>query len=420
MSMDKTRDPAIKRRKKLRRIALGAVGLAAILAVTVAIYSMEPAAYPVDRQAIWTGVVERGEMVRKVRGPGTLVPEEVRWIPARTEGTVEAILTKPGVEVTPDTVILELANPELEQELEDAELALASARAEYENLRAQLDSQLLEREALMAGVKAELDAAALQTDADAELQKEGLIPDINYKRSELRSSQLAEQLGIERKRYEKVRQSVEAQLAARRSQVAQQEALYQLRRSQLGSLRVRAGITGVLQAVPVEAGQQVQPGETLARVARPDTLMAELQIPETQAKDVTVGQPALIDTRNGVVEGRVIRVDPAVQNGYVQVDVDLVGELPKGARPDLSVDGTIQIERLEDVLYVNRPAYGETGSTIQLFKIVDEGDRAVRVDVALGRASVNTIEVVSGLERGDEVILSDPSAWDGHDVLSLN
>jgi HlyD family secretion protein len=172
--------------------------------------------------------------------------------------------------------------------------------------------------------------------------------------------------------------------------------------------------------VPVEAGQQVQPGETLARVARPDTLMAELQIPETQAKDVTVGQPALIDTRNGVVEGRVIRVDPAVQNGYVQVDVDLVGELPKGARPDLSVDGTIQIERLEDVLYVNRPAYGETGSTIQLFKIVDDGDRAVRVDVALGRASVNTIEVVSGLERGDEVILSDPSAWDGHDVLSLN
>jgi HlyD family secretion protein len=420
MSMDKTRDPAIKRRKQLRRIALGAVGLAAILAVTVAIYSMEPAAYPVDRQAIWTGVVERGEMVRKVRGPGTLVPEEVRWIPARTEGTVEAILTKPGVEVTADTVILELANPELEQELEDAELALASARAEYENLRAQLDSQLLEREALMAGVAADLEAAKLQTDADAELQQEGLIPEINYKRSQLRSSQLAEQLGIERKRYEKVRQSVEAQLAARRSQVAQQEALYQLRRSQLGSLRVRAGITGVLQEVPVEAGQQVQPGETLARVARPDTLMAELQIPETQAKDVTVGQPALIDTRNGVVEGRVIRVDPAVQNGYVQVDVDLVGELPKGARPDLSVDGTIQIERLEDVLYVNRPAYGETGSTIQLFKIVDDGDRAVRVDVALGRASVNTIEVVSGLERGDEVILSDPSAWDGHDVLSLN
>jgi HlyD family secretion protein len=322
--------------------------------------------------------------------------------------------------VTPDTIIVELANPELEQELEDAELALASAGSEYENLRAQLDSQLLEREALMAGVAADLEAAKLQTDADAELQKEGLIPEINYKRSQLRSSQLAEQLGIERKRYEKVRQSVEAQLAARRSQVAQQEALYQLRRSQLGSLRVRAGITGVLQEVPVEAGQQVQPGETLARVARPDTLMAELQIPETQAKDVTVGQPALIDTRNGVVEGRVIRVDPAVQNGYVQVDVDLVGELPKGARPDLSVDGTIQIERLEDVLYVNRPAYGETGSTIQLFKIVDDGDRAVRVDVALGRASVNTIEVVSGLERGDEVILSDPSAWDGHDVLSLN
>ena len=419
MAMDKTRDPAIKKRKQMRRIAFGVLGVAAILAVTVAIYSMEPAAYPVERQAIWTGVVERGEMLRRVRGPGTLVPEEVRWIPARTEGTVEAILTKPGVEVTPDTVILELANPELEQELEDAQLALASARAEYENLRAQLDSQLLEREAVLAGVRASLEAAELQSDADAELQKEGLIPDINYKRSELQSGQLAEQLAIERQRYEKARQSAEAQLAARRSQVAQQEALFQLRQSQLGSLSVRAGIAGVLQEVPVEAGQQVQPGETLARVARPDTLMAELQIPETQAKDVTVGQPALIDTRNGVVEGRVIRVDPAVQNGYVQVDVDLVGELPKGARPDLSVDGTIQIERLDDVLYVNRPAYGETGSTIQLFKVIDDGDRAVRVDVALGRASVNTIEVVSGLEEGDEVILSDPSAWDGHDVLSL-
>ena len=419
MSMDKTRDPAIKKRKQIRRIALAGVGVGALLAVTFAIYSMEPAAYPVDRQAIWTGTVQRGEMVRRVRGPGTLVPEEVRWIPARTEGRVEEILTKPGVEVTPDTIIVELANPELEQELEDAELALASAGSEYENLRAQLDSELLEREAILAGVRADLEAARLQTDADAALQEEGLIPEINYKRSELQSSQLAEQLEIEHKRYAKAKQSVEARLAARRSQVAQTQALYQLRRSQLASLSVRAGIRGVLQEVPVEVGQQVQPGETLARVARPDTLMAELQIPETQAKDVTVGQSAEIDTRNGVVAGQVIRVDPAVQNGYVQVDVDLVGELPKGARPDLSVDGTIQIERLDDVLYVNRPAYGETGSTIQLFKVVDGGDRAVRVDVALGRASVNTIEVVSGLEEGDEVILSDPSAWDGHDVLSL-
>jgi len=419
MAMDRTRDPAIKKRKQVRRIALGVIGVAAVLAVTVAIYSMEPAAYPVDRQAVWTGKVERGEMLRRVRGPGTLVPEEVRWIPARTEGRVETIRTKPGVSVEPDTVILELVNPELEQELEDAHLALASANADAENLRAQLSSDLLEREALLARVRADLESARLQTDADAELQKEGLIPEINYKRSQLQSNQLEEQLKIEQQRYEKAREGVEAQLAARRSQVAQQQALYQLRQSQLASLKVRAGIHGVLQEVPVEVGQQVQPGDTLARVAQPETLMAELQIPETQAKDVTVGQPAQIDTRNGVIDGSVIRVDPAVQNGYVQVDVDLEGELPKGARPDLSVDGTIEIERLDDVLYVARPAYGEAGSRIQLFKIVGDGDEAVRVDVGLGRASVNTIEVVSGLQEGDEVILSDPSAWDGHDRLKL-
>lgn len=419
MPMDKVRDPAIMRKKKIRRIALGALGAVAILAISVAIYSLEPAAYPVKKEAIWTGVVERGEMVRRVRGPGTLVPEDVRWIPARTNGRVEAILTKPGVEVTPDTVIVELVNPELEQELEDAQLSLSSARAEYENLRAQLDSTLLEREARLIQVKADMESSRLQADADAELAAEGLIPDINQKRSKLQADQLDEQVAIETQRYEKARTSIAAQLTARRAQVQQQEAFYQLRRSQLDSLKVRAGITGVLQEVPVEVGQQLTPGEPLARVARPDTLMAELQIPETQAKDVTVGQTASIDTRNGIVEGRVMRVDPAVQNGYVQVDVDLIGDLPRGARPDLSVDGTIQIERLENVLYVDRPAYGETGSTVQLFKIVGDGDEAVRVDVGLGRSSVNTIEIVSGLEEGDEVILSDPSGWDGHDRLKL-
>lgn len=419
MSMDKARDPAIKRKKKIRRIVLAVAGVTALLALSVAIYSLEPAAYPVEREAIWTDTVERGEMVRRVRGPGTLVPEEVRWIPARTQGTVERILTKPGVEVAADTVILELANPELAQELEDARLALASERADHENLRSQLESDLLEREARVTQVRADLEAAKLQADADEELAGEGLIPDINYKRSQLRADQLEEQLAIEQKRYQRAEESVEAQLTAGEAQVAQQRALFELRRAQMESLRVRAGIDGVLQEVPVEAGQQVQPGETLARVARPDTLMAELQIPETQAKDVTVGQRAEIDTRNGVVEGRVIRVDPAVQNGYVQVDVDLVGELPKGARPDLSVDGTIEIERLEDVLYVDRPAYGESGSTIQLFKLVGDGNQAVRTDVSLGRSSVNTIEVLAGLDEGDTVILSDPSAWDGHDRLKL-
>jgi HlyD family secretion protein len=357
-------------------------------------------------------------MVRQVRGPGTLVPQEVRWVPARTEGRVEW-RAQPGIEVAADTVLLELTNPELQQEVESADLELRSARAEYDNLRAQLASSLLEREAQLAAVAADLEAARLEADANAELAAGGLIPDITLKRSLLQTRQLEEQVAIERQRLAKAREAVEAQLAARRAQVAQAEAVWRLRRSQVGSLEVRAGIAGVLQEVPVEVGQRVAPGTILARVARPDSLKAELQIPETQAKDVTVGQMAAIDTRNGVVRGRVVRIDPAVRNGYVTVDVAMEGPLPKGARPDLSVDGTIQIERLDDVLHVGRPAYGESGATIQLFKVVGDGDEAVRVDVALGRASVNTIEVVSGLEEGDVVILSDPSAWDGHDRLKL-
>jgi len=419
MSMDIQRDPSVKRKKKLRRIALAAAGAAALLAITVAIYSLEPAAYPVDRDALYTDTVKRGDMVRQVRGPGTLVPEEVRWIPARTEGRVERI-TQPGIEVGPDTVILELVNPELLQEVEDAGLALRSAEADYRNLQAQLESELLESQAAREAVEADLEAARLDAEANAELAASGLIPDIELKRSRLVEGQLESRLRIEERRLEKAEDSVAARLAARRAQVEQLVAAARLRRSQADSLRVRAGITGVLQEVPVEVGQQVRPGEILARVARPDTLKAELQIPETQAKDLTVGQPARIDTRNGIVPGRVVRIDPAVQNGYVLVDVDLEGELPRGARPDLSVDGTIQIEKLEDVLYVGRPAYGESGSTIQLFEIVGDGDAAVRVDVRLGRASVNTIEVVSGLEEGDVVILSDPSPWDGHDRLKLD
>jgi len=418
MTMDIQRDPSVKRNKKMRRIALAAAGAVALLAITVAIYSLEPAAYPVDRDALYTDTVKRGDMVRQVRGPGTLVPEEVRWIPARTVGRVERI-TQPGIEVGPETVILELANPELLQEVEDAELALRAAEADYRNLQAQLDSELLEKQAAHEAVKADLAGARLEAEANAELAGSGLIPDIELKRSRLEEGRLESRLSIEERRLEKAADSVAARLAARRAQVEQLAAAARLRHSQAGSLEVRAGISGVLQEVPVEVGQQVQTGEILARVARPDTLKAELQIPETQAKDVTVGQHAQIDTRNGVVPGRVVRIDPAVQNGYVLVDVALEGELPRGARPDLSVDGTIQIEKLEDILYVGRPAYGESGSTIQLFEVVGDGDRAVRVDVVLGRASVNTIEVVSGLEEGDVVILSDPSAWDGHDRLKL-
>jgi HlyD family secretion protein len=418
MAMDKTRDPAIKKRKQIRRLALAAAGVVALLVVTFAIYSLEPAAYPVEREKVWMDTVKRGEMVRQVRGPGTLVPQEVRWLPARTSGRVEW-RAQPGIEVDPDTVVLRLTNPELEQEVADAELGVASARADYDNLAAQLANQLLEREAQVAGVAADLEAAQLETDANRELNESGLIPDITLKRSELGARQLDERLAIERQRLTKARDGMQAQLAAGRASVAQAEALHTLRREQMEALAVRPGIGGVLQEVPVEVGQQVQEGTILARVARPDTLKASLQIPETQAKDVTIGQKAAIDTRNGVVQGSVVRIDPAVQNGYVTVDVSLPAELPRGARPDLSVDGTIEIERLDDVLYMARPSYGESGATIQLFEVVGDGDEAVRVNVELGRASVHTVEIVSGLEEGDRVILNDPSAWDGHDKLDL-
>jgi HlyD family secretion protein len=416
--MDRVRDPEIKKRKQLRRVALAAAGVVALLVLTFAIYSLEPAAYPVEREKVWMDTVKRGEMVRQVRGPGTLVPQEVRWIPARTQGRVEW-RAQPGIEVEPDTVVLRLTNPELEQSVEDSKLALASARAEYQNLAAQLQGQLLGHEAELAGIAANLEAARLETDANRELAGSGLIPDITLKRSELDAGQLEERLAIERKRLVQARAGMDAQLAANRASVAQAEALHGLRLGQIASLQVRPGIAGVLQEVPVQVGQQVQEGTILARVARPDTLKAQLQIPETQARDVAIGQKAAIDTRNGVVQGTVVRIDPAVQNGYVTVDAELPAELPRGARPDLSVDGTIEIERLEDVLYMARPSYGESGATIQLFEVIGDGDQAVRVNVELGRASVHTVEIVSGLEEGDRVILNDPSAWDGHDKLDL-
>jgi HlyD family secretion protein len=416
--MDRVRDPEIKKRKQLRRLLLAAAGVVALLVLTFAIYSLEPAAYPVEREKVWMDTVKRGEMVRQVRGPGTLVPQEVRWIPARTQGRVEW-RAQPGIEVEPDTVVLRLTNPELQQSVEDSKLALASARAEYQNLAAQLQGQLLGHEAELAGIAADLEAARLETDANRELAGSGLIPDITLKRSELDANQLEERLAIERKRLVQARAGMEAQLAANRASVAQAEALHGLRQGQIASLEVRPGIAGVLQEVPVEVGQQVQEGTILARVARPDTLKAQLQIPETQARDVAIGQKAAIDTRNGVVQGTVVRIDPAVQNGYVTVDAELPAELPRGARPDLSVDGTIEIERLEDVLYMARPSYGESGATIQLFEVIGDGDQAVRVNVELGRASVHTVEILSGLEEGDRVILNDPSAWDGHDKLDL-
>jgi HlyD family secretion protein len=313
-----------------------------------------------------------------------------------------------------------MSNPELEQAAVDAEFQLRAAEADFVDLKVQLQSRVLNQRADAARVQAEFNQAKLQAEADKKLHEEGLIGDLIVQLSRVRANELATRHELEQKRLEIASESVEAQLAARRARVEQFRALAELRHEQVRALKVRAGINGVLQQVPVEEGQQVTPGTILAKVAQPEKLKAELRIAETQAKDVEVGQKATIDTRNGLIDGEVIRVDPAVQEGTVQVDVALIGELPKGARPDLSVDGTVELERLEDILYVGRPAYGQAESTIGLFRLLEDGETAVRVQVKLGRSSVSTIEVIQGLDENDQVILSDTSAWDSYDRIRLN
>lgn len=396
--------------------------VAGIAAISFGLSRLEPAAPSVNRATVWMDGVKRGEMIRQVRGPGTLevVPEAITWVAARTRGRVDRRVLLPGVVVEPDTIILELSNPELDQELRDAEYQLRAQEAELADLRVTVESQLLNQKSMAASVVSEYNQARLQAEADTRLHAENLIGELILKRSQVRAEELATRNEIEQQRLKIASASVDAQLAAKRATVAQFRALYALRRSQKAALTVRAGISGVLQEVPVEVGQEVTPGANLARVAQPDKLKAQLRIAETQAKDIEVGQKAFIDTRNGVIDGKVIRIDPAVQQGTVTVDVELFGPLPKGARPDLSVDGTIELERLADVLYVGRPAYGQAESTIGLFKLLEDGETAVRTQVRLGRSSVNTIEVIQGLNEGDQVILSDTSAWDAYNRIRLN
>jgi len=332
------------------------LGVVALALITLGLSRLEPAAPSVDRDTVWTDEVQRGDMLRQVRGPGTLVPEEIRFISVATEGVVERILILPGPEVDPDTVILELSNPELEQSTQDARLALLAAEADYRDLEVRLESELLNAEAAAAIVESDWQQALLQAEADAELYREQLIPEITFKKSKMQAELLGKRNEIEQNRLKKSAASIEAQLASRRARLEQSSALYELRRSQVEALRVKPGIAGVLQEVPVEVGESVPPGTILAVVAKPERLKAELRIAETQAKDIGVGQTAKIDTRNGVIDGRVVRIDPAVREGTVTIDVALTGELPRGARPDLSVDGTIESERLENVLYGGRPA----------------------------------------------------------------
>ena len=410
MAMDIQR-PDRKKELRRRRILIGSGAATVLVLITMGIYSLEPAVRSVERGAVWTGVVERGEMLRKVRGNGTLVPVEIRWISAQTDGRVEKRVVEAGARVTPETVILELSNPELEQQAQDAELRLLALEAEYTDLEVRLSSQLLDQQANLAAVRAAYLGALLQVEADRELNESGLVPEITLRKSELAAEQLTVRYEMEQLRIDKTNESIVAQLAVKRVQVEQQRALHRLREEQLDSLKVRSSIAGILQEVPVEEGERVTPGVRLARVAQPDVLKAELRINETQAKDIEIGQVARIDTRNGIIDGRVARIDPAVQQGTVTVDVVLEGELPRGARPDLSVDGTIEIERLDNVLYVDRPAYGQAENLVGLYVIDPKTQIATITQVRLGRTSVNTVEIVEGLEVGDEVILSDSSQW---------
>jgi len=411
--------PSNARAKKIRRIGYGTIALILIAGVTVGLSRLRPAAPTVDAATIWPDTVKRGPMLREVRGLGTLIPEDIRWIPAQTDSRVDRIVLRPGAIVKPDSIILELSDPQLQRDALDAEYQLKGAEADYENLKVQVNSDLLNQRAAAAAVRSDYEQAKLQHEVDDQLQKQGLAADVTAKLSKVRAEQLAIRAELEDERTKNAAETAKTRLAAQQSRVDQQKALYNLRHSQLEALHVRAGISGVLQLVPVEVGQRVTPGANVARVADPKKLKAEIKIAETQAKDVAIGQKAAIDTRNGIVAGRVFRIDPSVQNGTVTVDVAIDGPLPQGARPDLSVDGTIELENLRDVLYVGRPVHGQADSTIGLFKIVNDGAEAVRVNVKLGRSSVTTIEVLQGLQVGDKVILSDMSAVDNFDRIRL-
>lgn len=412
--------PSRAREKRIRRMIYAGGGIAAVLLITLGLSRLEPAAPSVDRATVWIDTVKRGSMLRQVRGLGTLVPEEIRWIPAHTEGRVEQRLIFPGTEVDPDSVILVLSNPQLVLALRDAQSQLTAAEASYVELKVRLQSQFLDQRAAAARVKSEYEQARMQAERDAELHAQGLIADIDYQLSKVRATELESRHALEQERLSIAQEAIDAQLAVQRANVGQARALVALRQDEVDRLQVRAGIKGVLQQLPVEVGQQVTPGTNLARVARPDKLKAEIRIAETQAKDVQLGQKASVDTRNGIIEGRVSRIDPAATNGTVTIDVALLGDLPKGARPDLTVDGTVELERLEDVLYVGRPAQGQSNSLVGLFRLDSDSDQANRVQVRLGRASVNTVEIVDGLREGDQVVLSDTSAWDAFDRIRLN
>jgi HlyD family secretion protein len=410
--------PSQAKKKRLRRILYVSLAVVAVAGISLGVSRLKPAAPTVDRAVVWIDSVKRGPMLRQVRGSGTLVPEDIRWIPAQTQGRVERIVLRPGAQVNPDTVILELSNPELEQAVRDAQLGYASAQAAFTNRKAELQSALLSQEANTANIETQYKQAVLDLEANEELLKGGLVSELQVKQKRGLAADLKNRLEVEQRRLTITRDGTSSQLAPQEADVNQRKAQWELRRRQLDDLKVKAGMSGILQLVPVERGQQVNPGGNLARVANPSNLKAELRIAETQTKDIRIGQYAEVDTRNGIVKGHVSRMDPSSVGGTVGVDVIMDGPLPAGSRPDLSVDGTIQLERLDNIIFVGRPAFGQENSTVTIFKVGANGE-AVATKVRLGRASVNTIEVLEGLTPGDQVILSDMSQYDAFDRVQL-
>jgi multidrug efflux pump subunit AcrA (membrane-fusion protein) len=413
--------PEFKERKRRRQIATAAVVVVVVAALTVVVYRLRPAAPTVERGTVWTDSVKRGSMLRQVRGIGSLVPsqESVLQIPAETEATIIRILMLPGSLVKADSVLVEMSDPQVEQAAVDAHLQWKAAEAEYQSQRMKLESDLMNQKAGAATVKADYNTTQLQSQTDKALYDLGVISGLAYKASKSKADELTIRNGLEDQRLESTQKAIDAQLAQLQAKVDQMRVLAELKQKQLDALKVRAKIEGVLVELPLHVGQHVTPGTMLAKVVQPNHLMAELKVAETQARDVQIGEPASVDTHNGVIAGSVMRVDPGVQNGTVTVDVKLVGELPKGARPDLSVDGTIDLERLDNVLYVGRPAFGQENSTISLFRLDGDGRDATRVPVKVGRASVNSIQVIEGLHEGDTVVLSDMSRWDNTDRIRL-
>jgi HlyD family secretion protein len=402
-----------------RRYVPIAVGAVVVVGLTAALWSMEPAAPSVDRATIWTDSVRSGEFVRQVRGPGTLVPEQARWIVAVTSGRIERLHVQPGAQVDAQTVLMELSNPDVQVEGLNAERQLAAAEAELSNLAVTLATQRLEQRSRVAQIASERRDTERRLEASRELASRNLIPKMDLHRLEDEAAEVATRLELEQERLDLLERSLDQRIEAQRRQIHGLRAISEFQGERLESMLVRATASGVVQDLTLEVGQWVMPGQSLARVVEPDRLMAVLRVPETQARDVSVGQPVAVDTRNGIVRGTVRRIDPAVQQGAVAVEVALEGELPLGARPDLSVEGTIQVDRLEETLFMGRPAYGQANSLVSVWKVVDGGKSAVRVPVRLGLSSVNTIEVLEGLSPGDVVILSDLSAYDAHERIRL-